>query len=161
MTITLFQCPDLKNVLNKSKNNPVTFSGILKEPCTMTKPIIKLKKNSAIISKNYVYIPEFLRYYFIEELNCDGVFYELTCSCDVLESFKNDFLNSYQLIGRSEKKELQNKKINDASIPFQEGKIVQSLKIGTSPFNTKGTFMASDSRFCFVLNTAGLNIQTI
>ena len=71
------------------------------DSCDLYNPTLIVKSNN-VISSNYLYIPNFNRYYFIVNKNLDKAgITVINCECDVLMSFKNDILNSTQLIIRS------------------------------------------------------------
>lgn len=51
---------------------------------------------------NYLYIHELNRYYFIENVSVTITdLYKLQLHCDVLETYKNDILNSFALINQT------------------------------------------------------------
>ena len=69
-----------------------------KEKFNITSPTINLriKDDFAINECNYCYISDFERYYFIQDIEMLTVdIYKLHLECDVLESFKDDILNSH------------------------------------------------------------------
>lgn len=52
---------------------------------------------------NYIYIPRFNRYYYVEEIKAlPGYRYEIRCRVDVLESFKADILNLTVILDHSQ-----------------------------------------------------------
>ena len=52
---------------------------------------------------NYMYIPKFSRYYFIDSISAEGGLIRIDGRCDVLNSHKKDILASKQYILRQEK----------------------------------------------------------
>lgn len=52
---------------------------------------------------NYMYIPKFSRYYFIDSISAEGGLIRIDGRCDVLMSHKTDILKSKQYILRQEK----------------------------------------------------------
>lgn len=66
---------------------------------------------------NYFYIPKFERFYFIQNMKTSGGLIEITGKCDVLNSFKNDILNSEQFILRQQNK--RSKYLSDSHIPVR------------------------------------------
>ena len=91
------------------------------DSCDLYNPTLIVKSNS-VISSNYLYIPNFNRYYFIVNKNLDKAGITIiNCECDVLMSFKNDILNSTQLIIRSadtSNEKVKNSKITDTLRPI-------------------------------------------
>ena len=78
--------------------------------CTMSSvsslltPVIDVtdpKDTGAIPLYNYAYIPDFQRYYFIDDISWSQGIWTLTMHADVLASFKNDIMNSRQYVIRS------------------------------------------------------------
>lgn len=77
----------------------------LKEDTSIINPVLRLSAvNMETISKcNYCYIPQFKRYYFINSIELSiGAIVEIECSVDVLNTYKNEILNSDCVIARNE-----------------------------------------------------------
>ena len=107
-----------------SKNYTVNISNVacdIYDSCDLYNPTLIVKSNS-VISSNYLYIPNFNRYYFIVNKNLDKAGITIiNCECDVLMSFKTDILNSTQLIIRSadtSNEKVKNSKITDTLRPI-------------------------------------------
>ena len=107
-----------------SKNYTVNISNVgcdIYDSCDLYNPTLIVKSNS-VISSNYLYIPNFNRYYFITDKNLDKAgITVINCECDVLMSFKNDILNSTQLVIRSadtSNEKVKNSKITDTLRPI-------------------------------------------
>lgn len=101
MIIKLFNTTDSNNTIGKTLTDEQTFDITFKDIFDIINPIVLLKSDVPII-KNYAYIPEFGRYYFITSIQIQpNKIYKLYLECDVLESFKNDILASYGLVTRS------------------------------------------------------------
>ena len=107
-----------------SKSFTVNISNVacdIYDSCDLYNPTLLVKSNS-VISSNYLYIPNFNRYYFIVNKNLDKAGITIiNCECDVLMSFKNDILNSTQLIIRSadtSNEKVKNSKITDTLRPI-------------------------------------------
>ena len=87
-----------------SKNYTVNISNVacdIYDTCDLYNPTLIVKSNS-VISSNYLYIPNFNRYYFIVNKNLDKAGITIiNCECDVLMSFKSSILASTQMIIRS------------------------------------------------------------
>lgn len=77
-----------KNITDK-----ITKTGTLRDTANVQTPAIITAYNP--INKNYCYIPEFNRYYFINSVSTirNGIF-EISCKCDVLQSFLSDIENA-------------------------------------------------------------------
>lgn len=89
------------NIINKNLEvvgEEINFT--LKEDTNILNPILKL---GGYNGGNYCYIPDFNRYYFIDNynLNSQGI-YELFLSVDVLTTYKEDLLSGKLLIKSDE-----------------------------------------------------------
>ena len=101
MIIKLFNTTDSNNTIGKTLTDEQSFDITFKDTFDIINPIVLLKSNVPII-KNYAYIPEFGRYYFITSIQIQpNNIYKLYLECDVLESFKNDILASRGLVTRA------------------------------------------------------------
>lgn len=57
---------------------------------------------SDIVKYNYVKIPKFKRFYYIDKINTEGGLFRIECKCDVLMSHKEDILSSKQYVIRQQ-----------------------------------------------------------
>lgn len=75
-----------------------------KQPCDILNPVFILDYNPTFISANYVYCPDFSRYYFISKppTLLQGHRMEISCSVDVLMSWNAGIKNVSALIVRQE-----------------------------------------------------------
>ena len=70
MKIYLYNNVSDDNAVNKTLVNELVLEGTLtyrEESVSITSPVITVKANNAILTKNYAYIPEFQRYYFFSK----------------------------------------------------------------------------------------------
>lgn len=117
MIITIGQTADDKRVLNKS------FSGTdievtLKQPCSVLNPTFVLKYNSNYITCNYLYAPDLSRYYFIDNITLQtGNRCEISCSVDVLMSYRQQIANINCVISRQQRSGLS--LVPDSNIVLQ------------------------------------------
>ena len=109
MNITLYQNSSESNRLTKDLSNPIHLEGTLRTTTSVKNPVITIESSSDIISRNYAYIEEFDRYYYISDIKSirNGL-WEVTFNCDVLMSFRSDILNSYGLIDNSQDVNISN-----------------------------------------------------
>ena len=116
---------------------------------SLYKPTLKLSKSIAPNSFNYVYIPEFNRYYFVDEPpEYDSGYYTIKLRCDVLMSFKNTFTEEEVVVDRSES-------AYNLYLPDNELKLY-----GYQYYQTRKLLPETDLKFAmeteqFVLNCAG------
>lgn len=136
MKLTLYYNSSEENKIGKSLNNATDFEGSLREESGVISPTITIKSSSPI-NKNYAYIPEFKRYYFIREITSvrTGI-WRLNLDCDVLESFKDYFLNLNCIIDKVEEVAKANTDFNDGAFSTSEkafNRVVQfPQQVGTS-----------------------------
>lgn len=93
MKMYLYHVNDAENVINKTLVNGLEIDINLKSSVDIVNPEIVL--NGDFRGYNYAHLPDLNRYYFIErieQLNLKLV--KLNLSCDVLETYKADILNS-------------------------------------------------------------------
>lgn len=89
MDITLCVNSSEKNKLGKSLSNLSIFSGSLKDETSVTNPVVMMEFENPT-GFNYAYIPEFGRYYFIDDMvSVRTGLWKISMKVDVLESFKN------------------------------------------------------------------------
>lgn len=80
------------NKIGKSLSGAGSFNGTLRGECSIISPII-LFEADAVPTANYMYIPNFDRYYFINEIRSirDGL-WEVSGHVDVLQSYRSSIL---------------------------------------------------------------------
>lgn len=98
MVIKLYKITDTNNTINKTLTNETEYTIKFKGVADIKKPVVLLTSET-FLNFNYAYIPDFERFYFINniEINPNKI-YTLNLSVDVLESFKNDILASKGMI---------------------------------------------------------------
>ena len=94
MLAKIYNTEDSTNTLNKNITFVEDIDIKFKEEVNIFKPVITIRYDQ-LINFNYMYIPEFTRYYFVESVTSyPNKIYTITLKCDVLMSFKDDILNS-------------------------------------------------------------------
>ena len=128
ITLELYRCPSDERMVSKTLNDKFEFKHItFKNDTSIINPVFivgAIKDNTEPMDTvgwwrkfNYCYCPNLERYYFITDITFtrQGLV-ELNCSVDPLMSFKDDILNSTQLVTRQENK--QQRYIPDPSLPI-------------------------------------------
>lgn len=91
-----------------SVNTPIKTMCTLRGPCGVVNPVLEFQgynvDGKTLDRRNYCYIPNFARYYYITEWVYDGPLVVAHCKCDVLASFKSVIGNSTQYVTRSQSK---------------------------------------------------------
>ena len=79
-----------------------SFSCTLLDNTTLFNPTFKLSIGSNPVGYNYCYVADFgSRYYFITDISTAQGFWYISCSCDVLASFKSQILAGSHYVVRS------------------------------------------------------------
>ena len=104
MTITLYQNVSEANVVDKNLLNGVQVTGTLRSGTSVLNPSITVEANSEnIVWVNYVYIHEWNRYYFVNDIaNIRNGLWEFSCHVDVLMTYKNQIRQQSAIIARQE-----------------------------------------------------------
>lgn len=105
MTIQLGRYTGEKNKILKNIQLTLTLTGTLRDASSVVNPSVLVEENvNNVCGYNYAYIPEFKRYYYIQ--NCEAFrtgLTVITLSVDVLYTYKESILNSPSIISRSSK----------------------------------------------------------
>lgn len=100
MIINLYSIKDDYRLINKYLYRPLYQLDInILQSTNMLYPTLEVYSKNNLQNANYLYIDVFKRYYFIERVETIREnFYRLKCKVDVLESFKDDILNTNEVI---------------------------------------------------------------
>lgn len=103
MNISLGTCSDDPRVVSKSYHASVSFNGSLKNDCDIMNPTIRIAGSiGSVANCNYMYIPDFGRYYFITNIvSIANNLYEVSGKVDVLKSNASDIRASYGIANRN------------------------------------------------------------
>lgn len=127
------------NRVDKSNflTSTITLNGVLRESCSIMAPSfnIEVKNVSSVLNSNYVYIPVFRRYYFITDItSLYKNIWRVSCSCDVLMSFKDSIYQLEGIIARNEND--YNNMIADSEIVTEVGLDYEFIEIPSDVFST-------------------------
>ena len=121
----------------------ITYNCLLIEPTSIINPDIALTDATAPHQYNYAYIPEFSRYYFVNDWNYSGGRWLASLNVDVLASFKYEIGASRQYILRSAAE--FNGNIIDNLYPAENSPdIVQVYNSAPNPWQERGNPFVSD-----------------
>lgn len=117
MNIKLMYTDSENNTIGKRISNKADVTAIIKGSISVENPVLILNYNGDISKNiNYVYIEEYNRYYYINDIiNLTGGRYEIHCSVDVLESFKDKILKLKAVIDKQKGREQSNLYYDDNS----------------------------------------------
>ena len=103
MDIIFYNTSSERNALNKVLREGATLHGTFRDECSVSDPEFIIESDTNFTNYNYVYIPEFSRYYFITEItSVRTLVWRISLHVDVLMSFKDYILTSHVLLEESE-----------------------------------------------------------
>ena len=144
MQIDLFTCTAERNRVNKSNyiSNRFTMNGSIKTPTSAMNVVIEIEKSNPVkYGYNYMYIAEFGRYYFIDDIkNISNNRWIITASVDVLFSFIDDILATTAIIDKTETENAANLYLDDGSFVMDSRKY-NEVKEFPSGLNENGSYI--------------------
>ena len=91
------------NKINKNPSTVMTLSGELREESSIINPIIIIEYAGTLTNVNYMYIPEFHRYYFITQIDSVRTGLWRVCAhCDVLKTYAQGILGCDCVVARNQ-----------------------------------------------------------
>ena len=119
MQINLFTYNKERNRVNKTDYlfNRFALDGYLKTNTSIIDPVIVIEKsNPALYGYNYLYIPDFKRYYYINDIKqIRNNLWQISAHVDTLFSFMNDIVQNKAIIEKTESITESNMYLNDGS----------------------------------------------
>lgn len=110
------------------------FSCLLKNDCSVLRPVIIIATSDNITGFNYMYIPDFGRYYFIDDItSLNNGRWEVSAHVDVLETYKADILSNNAVIRRQQN--LFNLYLDDPDFHVLNYERVQTFKFPANTFS--------------------------
>lgn len=138
MELILYQNNSEKNKIGKNLTTIRTIVGTLRQQTSIVNPTIEVVDSSVILA-NYAYIPEFDRYYFINDIeSVRNNLWSVSMKVDVLESYKSEIKENTALITRQEN--LYNLYLNDERMKFTSDTFTLFRDFPIQNFNGNGEF---------------------
>lgn len=107
---------------------------LLKRDTSILRPVLLVNSAQDIFTFNYMYISEFSRYYFIDDIrSVHDNLWEISAHVDVLETYKNQILSNQAVIRRQTNK--YNTYLNDPEWKVYANESVVAYHFSGSPFN--------------------------
>mgnify|MGYP001099171439 CR=1 FL=1 len=104
MTVDIYKNLSENSVIGKTKTLVYQTPCEIKGESSIINPVLILQYNEQLFASNYVYIPAWSRYYFIDDVRVlTGGRVEVSLSVDVLESFKDSILELDVILSDTEK----------------------------------------------------------
>ena len=130
MTITFYNTPSEPIKLDKELNSASAKTGSLRNQSSVINPIIMVETPS-MIGYNYAYIPEFNRYYFINDaVIVKNNLWEVSMHVDVLMSNRVQLQRLSAVIARNEKE--YNLYLDDPMFKVYNYPVVQTVPFPNS-----------------------------
>ena len=105
MKVILYKFPKKSNSTARPDNTTpkLELDNVqIKTPSSVNEPLLQLAKGTITpVAYDYIYIPDFKRYYFINDITYNIGVWLISCTVDVLASFKEDITASSQYVLRS------------------------------------------------------------
>ena len=102
LEIQLYNYTGHPDTVNKVLQNPVKLTGAFQNIANMVYPVFTVR-TSTPITANYAYIPEFGRYYFIDDIRViTGDKTEIRLSVDVLKTYETEVLTAVGTLNESD-----------------------------------------------------------
>ena len=138
MTVTLYNSPGERNILNRTKTLVKTMTAVqATDVLNIENPEILINRDDSIIGFDYAEIPLFNRFYFVNSFEIvNGNQFKLYLESDPLESFKASILSSQAIAKRSTNK--GNPEIEDPLMVFKNipKYVTRKCPTGFSPDGT-------------------------
>lgn len=133
MKIVLMCNTDKMNKLDKNVEIIKEYSDCqIKNNTSITKPTLIIGDEIDWDKVNYLYIPEWNRYYYIiDSVSLHNGLWEIICKVDVLMSFSNDIKHQKAIIARQE---------NDYNLELNDNKLVTIQSTGTQYLRFPNSF---------------------
>lgn len=149
ITVTLYSFNKRENSTKRPTSGGTDYSCILIDETSLMAPTFKLEIGSNPIAKNYCYVADFDRYYFISDITSNQGFWYITCKEDVMASYRGTIGSSSHYVLRAAS--AYDDTITDAMYP---------AKVGQSSSHTlSGSVLSWSSGHSYILGITGYSSQ--
>lgn len=133
------------------------MSVTLLEGSSVFKPRLQLQWADSMTQYNYLYIPAFDRYYFINDISADiGGLAIISAECDVLMTYGDAIKLCPAVVTRTtrlnQRGSLRSTWIKDTKFPLTTGRTIKAIEFEGTVLNIDSAGMTDNN---FVLNVAG------
>lgn len=144
MQISLFTCTCENNRVDKTNylENRFVLDGYLKNNTSVIDPIIVIKKsNPAIYHYNYMYIADFDRWYFVNNIvSIRKDLWEVNAHVDVLYTWRVSILNSLALVDKTANIANANMYLDDGSF-VKDSRTFNTVQAFPNALNLQGEYI--------------------
>ena len=148
LSVTLYNSASPVEKIGKTLTAGGTYSCNLKDTTSILNPVLIIRTSDAVYNYNYLYISEFQRYYFINDIkSVNNNVWEISAHVDVLETYKTAILANNAVIKRQEK--LYNLYLDDPEFHVLNYERIQTLKFPANAFskNLKYVLVVNNDRY--------------
>lgn len=133
-TVTLYVSSSPVEKIGKSLSSGSDFSCELKDDTSILNPKIKIYSTSNLSGFNYMYISEFGRYYYINDISSPrNNEWDISAHVDVLETYKTAILANSAVVRRQQSQ--YNLYLDDPDFHSLNYDRIQTLKFPANNFN--------------------------
>ena len=134
LTVDLITNSSPVEKIGKTLTAGASFSCVLKEDTSVLRPVIEVVSSSNLSGYNYMYISEFGRYYFVDDIvSLNDGRWEISAHVDVLETYKTSILANSAVIRRQAS--LYNLYLDDPDFHTYNYDRIQTIKFPANSFN--------------------------
>lgn len=140
MEIKLYKTSSPRKKLVKELTDGITLVGALRAQSSVMSPTFTVQ-DTAVVGYNYCYIPDFGRYYYINDINAlRANLFELSLGIDVLMTYASEIRGNYAIVDKVENFGVAFNYINDGSW-INTNRTDQSIINFANGFNDNGEFI--------------------
>ena len=140
MEITLYKTSDENNKIDKTLSSGFSMTGSLRNESNVIRPSILIEIQNPT-SYNYMYIPDFGRYYFIKEMTSVRTnLWRLDCEVDVLKSYADKIKTLTVIIDKNKDYSKTNQYLNDGSFVIENKNTIE-IKNFSNGFNDESSYV--------------------
>lgn len=156
-TVNLYNNNNDKRAVNKTLTALRTVQALIVPGSSVIAPLLRIVWTNALTQYNYMYIPDFNRYYYITDIRADsGGACIITGKVDVLMTYATSFKQCPAIVIRSSRQAQRGSKhstyIPDPQLPLSSGRSIRCVEFEGTDLNIDTATMTSTN---FVLNVAG------
>ena len=141
MTINFYINKSEKEKFDKNLTNEKSLTGFLKQATSVINPVITIEIENPT-KYNYCHIPQFHRYYFINDMiNIKNNIWEIHMHVDALSSFKSQIKANKAIIEKSEQSASSNEYFNDGSTFYHDSREYNEIAMFQRGFDTAPSYI--------------------
>ena len=134
LTVTLYNNGSPVEKIGKTLTNGSDFSCLLKDATSILRPTKEVSSSANLSGFNYMYISDFGRYYFIDDIvSTHNNRWEISAHVDVLETYKTQILVNSAVVRRQQSQ--YNLYLDDPDFHAYNYERIQTIKFPTNNFN--------------------------